>query len=151
MKKIVWISFFVFLLDMVSKRIMLHFLSDEKSVVVIKNFFSFTLAKNTGVAFSMLEGEGLFIIFGTILVLVFLIQYVKKHSLSFVESLAYAFIIGGSIGNLIDRIIYGYVIDFLDFKIFSWDFPIFNFADCFIVIGVCLIFIIAFREGGKKI
>ena len=62
----------------------------------------------------------------------------------------YSFIIGGAIGNLIDRIMYGYVVDFLDFKIFGYNYPIFNLADTFIVVGMFILIIISFREVGDK-
>ena len=128
---------------------MLHFLSYEKSVVVIKNFFSFTLAKNTGVAFSMLEGNVLFIILMTLIIIFFLIDFIKKNACGLLELVNYSFVIGGAIGNLFDRICYGYVIDFLDFKIFGYDFPIFNLADSFIVIGIIGIIGISFLGKGR--
>ena len=54
-------------------------------------------------------------------------------------------VLGGALGNLLDRIIYGYVIDFFDFYIFSYDYPIFNMADCFIFVGVIILIIYTWR------
>ena len=56
-------------------------------------------------------------------------------------------LLAGIIGNLIDRIIYGYVIDFLDFTIFNYNYPIFNIADTFIVIGILILIILSFKEN----
>ena len=60
-----------------------------------------------------------------------------------------ALFIGGLLGNLYDRIVYGKVVDFLDFLIFGYDFPVFNVADCFICVGVALMFIAMLREEKK--
>ena len=59
--------------------------------------------------------------------------------------IGYGLILGGAIGNFIDRIVYGYVIDFIDIDIFGWNYPIFNLADMFIVVGVILVMIDAWR------
>ena len=142
MKKILGISFIFFIIDLVSKVFVIHFLGKE--VVLIKNFFSLNLAYNTGVAFSMLEGNNFLIIILNILFILFLLWYSIKHVKWKFDLISYSLIIGGAIGNLFDRIIYGYVIDFLDFVIFGYDYPIFNLADSFIVIGVILLF---FRKG----
>ena len=67
------------------------------------------------------------------------------------EKVAFSLIVGGAIGNFVDRVFYGYVIDFIDIKIFKYDYPIFNLADSFIVIGVILLVIYTWRcENGNK-
>ena len=76
------------------------------------------------------------------------IKIIKKEELTKLKIVAFAMLLGGVIGNLFDRLIYGYVIDFLSFFPFGYAFPIFNLADTFIVIGVFL-YIIA-SIGGKK-
>lgn len=81
----------------------------------------------------------------------FIIYYLMKNKItSKLELVSFSLIIGGSLGNLFDRIIRGYVVDFLDFRIFSYNFPIFNLADTFIVIGVLLLIINMARKENKK-
>ena len=66
------------------------------------------------------------------------------------EFINYSILLGGIIGNLLDRIKYGKVIDYLDFKIFNYDFPVFNFADMCIVISIILLVIYSFKDGIKN-
>ena len=83
----------------------------------------------------------------SVVVIGFLLFYIYKNKgNNKLENVSYAFILGGAISNLIDRLVYGYVIDFLDFEILSYDAPIFNLADTFIVIGVILFLINTLRS-----
>ena len=150
MKRIFIISFIILVIDIISKRLVIGNLIDGESISIIDNFFRITYAENTGVAFSMIEGYVGFIIIMTVIVIMMIFKYVKSNNISKYEEIGYSFILGGAIGNLLDRVIYGYVIDFLDFNIFGYDFPIFNIADTFIVIGVLILGIISFREVGEK-
>lgn len=135
MKKFLSISFIILLIDRIVKILVQAFLSTNK-VYVIKNFFYLIYVKNIGAAFSILEGKSiLFILIGlTALGLIF--YQVKKRNIS---NIGYSLLFGGILGNLIDRIIYGYVIDFIGFEIGSYSFPIFNIADIAIVIGAIII------------
>ena len=72
--------------------------------------------------------------------------YINKEKLSTLENISYGMIIGGILGNLFDRVFFGYVIDFIDFRIFGYNYPIFNLADSFIVIGVIIMAIITIRK-----
>ena len=86
----------------------------------------------------------------TIVVVFLIVYYLLKNKVYWVEKYSLLLIISGAVGNLIDRIMYGYVIDFLDFIIFGYDFPVFNIADSFITIGaIGLIISILFlnKEG----
>ena len=81
-----------------------------------------------------------------------IVLYVYKNKPKYkLEKIAYSLILGGAIGNFLDRIVYGYVIDFLDFYIFGYNYPIFNLADTFIVLGVLLLIIYVWRysDGDK--
>ena len=117
---------------------------------VIRGFFRITYTCNDGAAFSILKGKRVFFIIMTIIVVCFIVYYLLKNKVYWVEKYSLLVIISGAVGNLIDRIMYGYVIDFLDFIIFGYDFPVFNIADSFITIGaIGLIISILFlnKEG----
>jgi signal peptidase II len=105
---------------------------------VIKNFFYLVFVKNIGAAFSILEGKSLLLILIGVIALGFLYWYVKNNRPT---NIGYALLFGGILGNLIDRIIFGYVIDFIGFEIGSYEFPIFNIADIAIVLGAIFIII----------
>lgn len=148
MKKIFIISFIILLIDLVSKRLVINLLIENESIKVIDGFFSLTYVKNTGIAFSMIEGYVWLIVIATIIILFMLFKYIKDGINSNSELVSYGFIMGGAIGNLIDRIFYGYVVDFFDFTIFNYQAPIFNVADIFIVVGVFMLIIFG-RNGDK--
>ena len=137
MKKFLSISFVIVIVDRVLKMLVENFLTSKK-VYVIKNFFYLVFTKNDGAAFSMMEGMKILLIFVGIAASVFIYYYVKKNN---IKNIGYSLLLGGIIGNLIDRIVYGYVIDYIGFKIFSYNAPIFNLADMAIVIGAFIILI----------
>lgn len=147
MKKIFGISLFVLILDQLIKQFVQSNMTVFESISVIPNFFSITFVKNEGAAFSILNGNRIFLIGITILSLVMIYKIcIKNKTINKLSIFIYSFLIGGILGNLLDRIIYGYVIDYLDFQIFSYDFPIFNLADICIVIGCILLGIDVIRE-----
>ena len=147
----IYIVIIIFLIiDIISKLIVSRVCTLNNSVSVINNFFSITYTHNYGGAWSLFSGSTIFITVISIIVIIGIIIYLSKKKINNkIESLGYSFLLGGAIGNLIDRIIYGYVIDFLDFNIFGYNFPIFNIADMGIVIGIFLIIVIEIR-GNKK-
>ena len=150
-KKYLIITFIFFMIDLVSKQILSRVLELGKSIKVIKNFLYITLCHNDGAAFSILRDKQILLIIITLIALFFIYKYMNKQDLSKYDSFAFSMIVGGILGNLLDRIIYNYVIDFIDFKIFGYDFPVFNFADCFIVIGVTLLMIKSIKESINEI
>ena len=149
-KKIFIISSIILFIDIISKRLVVNFMIEDESIEIIKNFFSLTYAKNEGVAFSLMDGYVPLIIVSTIIVLFMIFKYIKNNDISCSDIIGYSFVIGGAIGNLIDRVVYGYVVDFLDFNIFGYNYPIFNLADTFIVVGV-IILIVFGRNGSNEV
>ncbi len=142
-KKIFIFSLIIIIIDFIIK---LFALNNITNICVIPNFFYLTLAKNTGAAFSLLENQTIFFILIGVLVIFYIFNYLIKDKMSTLEKILYIFLTGGIIGNLIDRIIYGYVVDYLRFIIFGYNFPIFNLADICITIGVILLIINMLRK-----
>lgn len=122
--------------DRVSKVICRQYLRPLGSIPVIKGVFHLTYVENTGAAFGMLQGNTWFLILTSVLVsavVAYLIWKVKPENRYVKTSLA--LILGGALGNLVDRVLLGYVVDFLDFRI--W--PVFNIADSCVVVGAILL------------
>jgi len=140
-----WITVLIIILDQASKILADYFLQYHQPVAVMP-LFNFTLLYNKGAAFSFLADAGgwqrWFFLVLTTAVSVFIYSWLRKlkpHQVLQYTSLA--LILGGAIGNLIDRAIYGYVIDFLDVYYDSYHWPAFNIADSAITIGAILLII----------
>lgn len=147
MTLVIIISIILFIIDQISKILVIKYIDINHSIELLKNFFYLTYTHNEGAAFSILTGQRIFLILIAITILVIIFNYIRKNKIkNKVELVAFPLIIGGSLGNLIDRILRGYVVDFLDFKIFGYNYPIFNIADTFIVVGVFLLLILTFRK-----
>ena len=145
MLSIAILSLLLVLIDQISKKLVINYLNKE--ILIIKNIFCLTYTKNNGAAFSILNGKRLLLILMTILIIGVLIYYIVKNRINNkMEILAFSLVIGGSLGNLIDRIVRGFVVDFISIKIFGYNFPVFNIADSLICIGVFLLFIIGLRK-----
>ena len=136
---------------MISKQIVVRLIPLYESIKVIKNFFYLTYTRNTGAAFSILEDARILLLIVTVIALFFINKFMNKEKLKGIDNVIYGIIIGGIFGNLFDRIVYGYVIDFLDFKIFGYNYPVFNLADTFIVVGaLMLVGINLYKDYFKK-
>lgn len=149
MKKFKYIIIIVilFVIDQISKLVIMNNFRLNESVTVIKNFFRLTYSQNDGAAFGMFGGKTIFIVIVSVLVLGYLLFelfYHKKRNL--IVDASVSLIVGGLIGNLFDRLYFGYVRDFLDFNIFGYDFAIFNLADTFIVVGAFIFLVGIFLE-----
>lgn len=136
------LSLAVILLDQITKAWAVHSLEMFSSTPVLP-FFNLTLLYNTGAAFSFLQDAGgwqqwFFIGLGT-LISILIISWIHRTDIKKWTLIALSLILGGAIGNLIDRALYGYVIDFLDFYINHWHWPAFNIADSAICIGALML------------
>lgn len=154
LKKIVFLSLIIFIIDQVVKILIGFNVSLNTSIKVINNFFYISNVHNYGAAFSILYGNRIFLILVSFFALVFVYYFMLKNKwLKKFDIVIYSLLSGGILGNLFDRIIYGYVVDFFDFHIFGYNFPIFNIADICIVISIFLIIIDALRgdkcENGR--
>jgi signal peptidase II len=115
--------------------------------IYVWSFFNVVRVENKGITFGLLNGalSPLLLIFVSLLVMILLCSWIMKDpSCQFPASL----VMGGAIGNLVDRIIYGAVIDFLDFHLINYHWPAFNIADSAIVIGGAVLFFILYRKNG---
>ena len=139
----------IVLADRVTKIFFSDLLSLGESLPLIRNVIHMTLVHNTGIAFGLFKNHGIvFIIIPIIAVilLVFNIFYYRNNKeLSRLYIGGFSLILGGAIGNLIDRISYGYVIDFIDLRV--W--PVFNIADSAITVGACIIAVKCLRLSAK--
>lgn len=137
-------------IDRLTKLFFSDLLMHGESLPIIRNVLHMTMVRNTGIAFGFFKDYGVtFIVIPivAIFLLAFNIYYYRQNNeaLSRAYIVAFSLILGGAIGNLIDRIIYGYVIDFIDFRI--W--PVFNIADSAITIGAILVTYKCFKLSVK--
>ena len=141
------------LFDQGSKYYIVEKMTLGQSSEIISNFFSITSHRNRGAAWGILQDSRLFFLAVTVLFLAILFYYMynQKNTLTKFDILTFSLIMGGAIGNFIDRLIRHEVVDFLDFRIFSYDFPIFNIADSSLTIGVILIIIALLKEAYLKL
>ena len=148
----IFVTLLVFIIDIVSKMIVVNYLTLGESVKVIDKFLYLTYVRNTGAAWSILANNTYIVSLISLMIIGGIIWYIGKNTISDkLEKIAYALVLGGAIGNFVNRIIYGYVIDFIDVKVFNYDYPIFNLADIFIVVGVILLVVYNWRNGnGNK-
>ncbi len=152
MKKSFTIAVISLFLDQLIKTFLTNFMYIGESIVVIKNFFNISLVLNKGAAFSILMSRVTLLIIISIVALSFLGYYIiKSKNIKNYEYVIYGFLMGGTAGNLIDRVIRGAVVDYLDFNIFGYAFPIFNFADICIVVSMVLFIINMIRDGRNEV
>lgn len=144
------IACFLLMIDQLVKLLVRSKVPLLDEVEVLPGFFSIYHIKNSGAAFSLFSGSTLVLIILSILVLFFLHYYVltEEHMTKW-RIFGFGIVIGGIIGNLVDRILYGAVIDYLSFHFFGYDFPIFNIADIGITFGFLIIAIGILRRDSN--
>ncbi|BCG60219.1 signal peptidase II [Paenibacillus sp. URB8-2] len=146
------IALIMFLIDQGTKYLISSRLQLDEQIPVIGNFFLITSHRNRGAAFSILQNQRWFLILVTVVVVVGIVWYLNKvRKTRRLLPLALALVLGGAVGNFLDRLLTGEVVDFLQFNFGSYTFPIFNVADSCIVVGVALIILDSLLDmrGGK--
>ena len=139
-------------IDQLSKSIIRGHFELYESKNIIKKLFSFTYIHNEGMAWGMLEGKRIiFIILTVVILFACFFVYSNIYNISKYAPVKYGIIVlmSGALGNMIDRIEYGYVIDFIEFDFI--DFPIFNIADIYVVLSMILLFaVLIFRYSNEE-
>lgn len=145
------LALLVILLDQWTKWLVVKGMEIGESVEIIKNFFYITSHRNRGAAWGMLEGQFWLFYVITVAVVAGIVYYMQTEAKNkpLMKS-ALAFLLGGAIGNFIDRVFRKEVVDFVNTYIFNYDFPIFNIADAALTIGVILLLIAVFIEDKKE-
>ena len=152
MKKIILFSLIIFIIDQFIKLFIGFGIDLNSSITIFKNFFYISNVHNYGAAFSILYGNRIFLVIVSIITLVLVYYFLLKNKrFKWIDIIIYSLLIGGILGNLFDRIMYGYVVDYFDFYIFGYNFPIFNIADICIVCSVILIIIDTLRGGSGEV
>ncbi len=147
------IALLVMAIDITTKQLALNHLLPHQAMPVT-DFFNLTLAFNKGAAFSFLNSASgwqhyFFISLALVITMVLMRWLYQLKRQEAFQGFAIALILGGAWGNVWDRVVYGYVIDFLDFHINHYHWPIFNIADSAICIGAGLMLLLTFKENNK--
>lgn len=146
-KQMYIISVILVFIDQIIKVFISNSITLNTNIEIIPKFFYISNVHNDGAAFSIFSGNQLFLILFTLIALLFIYMFfIKDKDLSKIEAILLMILLGGILGNFIDRIIYNYVIDYLEFIIFNYQFPIFNFADICITLSVIGLLILSFKE-----
>ena len=149
-KKTYIIAVLILIIDQVSKTLIETFVKLNDSVQVIKDFFYITVVHNTGGAWSIISNHSYLFIIASVIAIILLIKFMFGFKNNLRNNIAFAFLFGGIFSNLADRIFLGYVRDFLDFKLFGYNYPIFNIADITIVVGVILLIVAVIKGEDHK-
>jgi signal peptidase II len=146
------IAALVFLIDYASKKIVVHTIEENEQIKVLGDFFWLTSIRNRGAAFSILQDQRWFFLTITIVVAGAIVWYFHRSHRTGSRLLlaSLAVILGGALGNFLDRALYGEVVDFLQFNFGSYTFPIFNLADTGISVGVALVILDSLLSGKRE-
>ena len=111
----------------------------DNPITLIKNVLNLTYVENTGAAFGMFSGNTLILGIVSIALIWYIVKEIRANINNKLELFSLSLVLSGAIGNLIDRLLRGFVVDFISFKLFGEQMPIFNVADIFVTIGVLLL------------
>ncbi len=151
------ITAIIIIIDQATKYGAIKYLKNQRPLVIISDFFQLNYVENRGAAFGILQGRRtLFLVITIVVVLVIAFYLIRYYSqMNFLTKISFAILLGGAIGNLIDRIRLGYVVDFISIKLIDkYDFPVFNIADiCVVVSTILIVYLVLFDKlefGGQN-
>ena len=143
----IFITIVILILDQITKFIITKTMQIGDSFEVIPNFLSITSHRNNGAAWGILSGKmAFFYIISVIILIILIVFFIKEAKHNLLMQIAISLLFAGALGNFIDRVLNGEVVDFVDTYIFSYNFPIFNVADSSLTIGVVLVIIALLRD-----
>ncbi|PCF66337.1 signal peptidase II [Staphylococcus pseudintermedius] len=146
-----FITLIILIGDQLTKFIIRTQMTLGESFAVVPKFLYITSHRNNGAAWGILSGKMTFFYIITIIVLIALIVfYIKEAKNNMLMQIAISLLFSGALGNFIDRVSSGEVVDFIDTVIFGYDFPIFNIADASLTIGVVLLIIVLLKDQNQK-
>lgn len=138
-------------IDQLTKWIVVRTMEIGERIPVIENFFYLTSHRNSGAAWGILEGQMMFFYIITVIFVIGAIYYMEKYAREDkLLAISLGLVLGGAIGNFIDRLLHQEVVDFFDFYLFGYNFPIFNVADSALTIGVILVIIATIFDETQK-
>lgn len=145
------VAIVILIIDQLTKKIITAIMNIGDSYEVIPHFLNITSHRNNGAAWGILSGKmGFFYIITLIILAVLIIFYIKETKYNAFMQVAISLLFAGALGNFIDRVFNGEVVDFIDTNIFGYDFPIFNVADSSLTIGVIFVIIALVKDATKK-
>lgn len=138
------------IIDQLSKYAAIKYLKHQKPIIIIENFLQFNYVENRGAAFGILQGKRVLFLLITITVVLVIGFYLVKYyyQMTPLTRVSFAMLMAGAIGNLIDRIRFGYVVDFISVKLINrYDFPVFNIADiCVVISTIFIVYLVLFDK-----
>ena len=136
-------------IDQLSKILALKYLKSVESIPIIQNMFHLTYVENRGAAFGMFQNNQIIFVIVALIASIYGLYYLHKNKVNILGKVSILLIISGALGNLIDRVRLGFVVDYFDFRII-WEY-VFNVGDIFVVLGTILLCIyILFYEDNKE-
>ena len=145
------VAIVILIIDQLTKKIITAIMNIGDSYEVIPHFLNITSHRNNGAAWGILSGKmGFFYIITLIILAVLIIFYIKETKYNAFMQVAISLLFAGALGNFIDRLFNGEVVDFIDTNSFGYDFPIFNIADSSLTIGVIFVIIALVKDATKK-
>lgn len=137
----------VLIADQLTKWVVATQMMIGDSFTVIPNFLSITSHRNNGAAWGILSGQmGFFILITIMIIIALVVFYIREAKNNLFMQVAISLLLAGALGNFIDRVMNGEVVDFVDTLIFGYDFPIFNIADASLTLGVGLLVILLLTD-----